>query len=319
MRKIGAGHQSYFVGSLPGPVNELELRRYFEEFGRLISLDIIKKRNTNLCKGYGFLAIALHCPEREFLAKSHVFEDRVLTIEPFVLGSKLSFKKIEFKNRRLFVKNLSPQISDIDLKDYFSQFGQVDNAYTAKNYDLHKKGGPIGCVHFKDSATIEKVLSQNLHFICGHLVKCERFQERGGDAKWYHKRFPHNVATKSSANFNSSEPYSTKGFPAQTTAKQITSGKVALAHHRQVLDGGCKPATSYIPSTEQESGFTYDLRPSESNLNASSTERHLASHVSTAISGSLNKVFQLRHKDNGSNIRFNILKPHLPLSSLRPE
>jgi RNA recognition motif-containing protein len=44
-----------FVSNLPFTVGHRELRKYFQEFGRVISANVVFNKKTGLSKGYGFV------------------------------------------------------------------------------------------------------------------------------------------------------------------------------------------------------------------------------------------------------------------------
>lgn len=47
--------QKLFVGNLPWSVGHQELRKYFKEFGRVITANVIFDKKTGCSKGYGFV------------------------------------------------------------------------------------------------------------------------------------------------------------------------------------------------------------------------------------------------------------------------
>lgn len=47
--------QKLFVGNLPWSVGHQELRKYFKEFGRVITANVVFDKKTGCSKGYGFV------------------------------------------------------------------------------------------------------------------------------------------------------------------------------------------------------------------------------------------------------------------------
>jgi RNA recognition motif-containing protein len=47
--------QKLFVSNLPFSVGHRELRKYFQEFGRVVSANVVFDRKTGISKGYGFV------------------------------------------------------------------------------------------------------------------------------------------------------------------------------------------------------------------------------------------------------------------------
>lgn len=50
--------QKLFVSNLPFTVGHKELRKYFQEFGRVISANVVFDKKTGLSKGYGFVVLS---------------------------------------------------------------------------------------------------------------------------------------------------------------------------------------------------------------------------------------------------------------------
>jgi len=47
-----------FVANLPWTAGHAELRKYFQEFGRVMSARVVFDKNTGVSRGYGFVTFA---------------------------------------------------------------------------------------------------------------------------------------------------------------------------------------------------------------------------------------------------------------------
>lgn len=55
MAAVSGRFQKLFVGNLPWSVGHPELRKYFKEFGRVITANVVFDKKTGCSKGYGFV------------------------------------------------------------------------------------------------------------------------------------------------------------------------------------------------------------------------------------------------------------------------
>ncbi len=170
--------KKYFLGSLPGLVDEESLCQYMSKFGQVYELDVIRKKKSKLCKGYAFVTMKLHMNEIDFLNTRHIYQDRQIFIRWYMKGDDLYHNKSAFLLRRLFINKVPSWLSSYDLIDYFGKFGHIEHAYIAPNYGTHKSESYIGFVNFVDNETLNKVLSIKDHFIKGIKVNCQPFVDK---------------------------------------------------------------------------------------------------------------------------------------------
>lgn len=72
-----------FVGNLPWTVSGTELRKYFSEFGHVLSANVIFDRNTGISRGYGFVLLGNQSAfDSVRNTKTHVLEGHTLSIRP---------------------------------------------------------------------------------------------------------------------------------------------------------------------------------------------------------------------------------------------
>jgi RNA recognition motif-containing protein len=63
-----------YVGNLASNVTEDELRKVFEEFGEVTSLNILKDRYTNESRGFGFVEMPAKAEALEAIQKANGLE-----------------------------------------------------------------------------------------------------------------------------------------------------------------------------------------------------------------------------------------------------
>jgi hypothetical protein len=165
----------YFVGSLPGNTQPQALEMHFSKYGKIVSLEVIKNPKTNLSKGYGFLLIQLYRPESEFISIDHFFSNRIISVRPYMKGKDLQKNTVSFLSKRLFVKRVPEWMNELDLYEYFVQFGPIEMVYVTPNFALKQLNSLIGFVHFVHKESLDEVLKTELHHINGNPVKCSAY------------------------------------------------------------------------------------------------------------------------------------------------
>lgn len=169
----------YFVGSLPGVVEENELSDYFSNFGVVESLQLVKNKKTSVCKGFGFVSLTLKIEPEIFRSIKHKFMGREIFIRPHLKGEELEKQTSDFTSKRLFINNVPSWMSEQDLCNYFSRFGTVELSYISPNFSPKKKpAGLIGFINFGNKESVASVLKQPKHSILGHAVKCAQFKAK---------------------------------------------------------------------------------------------------------------------------------------------
>ena len=155
------------------------LERYFKSFGQVVRTQIIRDHLTGRSKGYGFVTFKNSRVVGKILSSStHVIDGNgvkvSLALKTVTKSGEISVVKdsnsTEKEERKLFVSGLKTGVhgtTDNDLKEYFSAFGEVEEAriVTSKTY---------GFVTFKTPESVKEVLSKRLHSIAGWKINVDQ-------------------------------------------------------------------------------------------------------------------------------------------------
>lgn len=165
---------SLFIGGLPQETNELELIYLLSQHFTVLKLELNKRKKGSKCLGHGTLIIPLS-EERMALQTDHItYKQRKVKIMRNMKGEELRKFQKEFGMRRLYLKNLSPDIKADELNDIFSRFGDIESCYIRGEPLSETK---IGIVIFteKESARVAycKFRYGSLRFL---EERCERLK-----------------------------------------------------------------------------------------------------------------------------------------------
>ena len=150
-----------FIGALSPDTNTESLRAYCGQWGELSDVHIMMGKN------YGFVTFENSSDAQKFLdTREHVVNGRQIDAKAAVPreqgGSRLT--------KKLFVGG-AVDITDSEFRDYFSQFGRIEDASILRKPDGSSRG--YGFVTFEDEMSVEKCLVQE-HFVNGHSLDCKR-------------------------------------------------------------------------------------------------------------------------------------------------
>jgi RNA recognition motif-containing protein len=161
-------NKKLFVGGLSVKVGEIPLRKYFEQFGEIERLVIVKDQGVS--KGYGFVTFKDPKDAQRATQGRHYLGDKSFSCTYLLTEKQAKKQTLADKERKLFLKNLSFNTREQTIKAYFERFGAVERVTINRNLDETSKGS--GFVLFEESSAARSLLKHKLaHQIDGRSVK----------------------------------------------------------------------------------------------------------------------------------------------------
>ncbi|KAG5889548.1 hypothetical protein JTB14_024956 [Gonioctena quinquepunctata] len=118
------------VLGLPWKTTEQELREYFEAFGEVLMAQVKKDMKTQESKGFGFIRFASYESQMRVLAQRHLIDGRWCDVK--LPNSKEG--SVQQAPCKVFVGRVTEDLSEEDLRDYFSKFGEVTDVFIPKPF-----------------------------------------------------------------------------------------------------------------------------------------------------------------------------------------
>lgn len=146
------------VLGLAWKTTENDLKEYFEQFGTVVMTQVKKDAKTGLSKGFGFVRFESLEVQNRVTARRHNISGRWCDVRiPLSRGE--SYQTSEF-SRKIFVGRLTEEVTSDDLREYFSQFGEVVDVFIPKPFRA------FAFVSFSDSEVAQS--------LCGddHVLRC---------------------------------------------------------------------------------------------------------------------------------------------------
>ncbi|XP_034254162.1 CUGBP Elav-like family member 1 isoform X9 [Thrips palmi] len=126
-----------FVGQLPRSMDEADLTRLFEEFGRVHQINVLRDKVTGQSKGCCF--VTFYTRKAALQAQDALHNIRTLA----GMHHPIQMKPADSENRnerKLFVGMLSKKCSENDVRQLFGQFGAIEECTVLRDTNNQSKG-----------------------------------------------------------------------------------------------------------------------------------------------------------------------------------
>ncbi|XP_030764507.1 RNA-binding protein squid-like [Sitophilus oryzae] len=138
-----------FVGGLTLETTEKEIENYFVKYGPIQSVTL--KMNPQTGKSKGFAFVVFNSPETV---------EQVLAQKEHTINNKqVDAKKAKAKPGKIFVGGITAELTDEDIKTYFSQFGNITQVEMPFDKTKNQRKG-FCFITFENDAIVKDLLKK---------------------------------------------------------------------------------------------------------------------------------------------------------------
>lgn len=158
------GHK-LFVGGLSWETSDAKLRQYFEAYGEVIEAPVMKDKTTTRSRGFGFVVFKDLNVAQRVAAETHTIDGRPVEAkiaEPKSAGGvraqgyPRADTQGEVKTKKIFVGGLAPHTDEAAFKEYFEQFGGIEDVVVMYDQTTQRPRG-FGFVTFESEDAVDRV------------------------------------------------------------------------------------------------------------------------------------------------------------------
>ncbi|KAK4315248.1 hypothetical protein Pmani_013521 [Petrolisthes manimaculis] len=166
-----------FVGGLSWETTQESLQRYFGQYGEVIDCVVMKNSETGRSRGFGFVTFA--DPNKvDSVLKSGPHELDGRTIDPKACNPRSMQKQKRNGNwPKVFLGGLPSNLTETDLRNFFSRFGGVMEVVIMFDQEKKKSRG-FGFLSFETEEAVDRAVAEHFVNINGKQVEIKKAEPR---------------------------------------------------------------------------------------------------------------------------------------------
>ncbi|CAF1647940.1 unnamed protein product [Rotaria sp. Silwood1] len=194
-----------FIGSLSYRIDENTFRDYWTQFGTVLNSTILRDREGH-SRGFGFVTFDNSASvDAVMKARPHTLDNRVVEPKRAVPREASHKPDMQLAIKKLYLGGIKEPLTEDDLKDYFSKYGNIINVTVTKDRDGKYRG--YGFIEFDDYDSVDKIILEKNHIVCGHQIDVQKAQSKDNT-----QRSGGNIRSRPGPSSSMSRPNYNRGY-----------------------------------------------------------------------------------------------------------
>ncbi|CCE66289.1 hypothetical protein TPHA_0P01310 [Tetrapisispora phaffii CBS 4417] len=160
-----------FIGGLNWETTEDTLRDYFNKYGSVVELKIMKDNNTGRSRGFGFLTFENASSVDEVVKTQHILDGKV--IDP----KRAIPREEQDKTGKIFVGGIGADVRPKEFEEFFAQYGTIIDAQLMLDKDTGRSRG-FGFVTYDSPDAVDRVCQSKYIEFKGKQIEIKRAEPR---------------------------------------------------------------------------------------------------------------------------------------------
>ncbi|VDO57355.1 unnamed protein product [Haemonchus placei] len=163
-----------FVGGLTGNTTIEVMREFYQQFGELIDVVVVRDPNTKRSRGFGFVTFAcIANVDAAIAARPHVIDGRTVTAKRAMPRDSKDRDIANVSTKRLYVSGIREEHTEKMLTEYFGKYGNVVKSEIFLDKFTNKPRG-FAFVTFDDNDPVDQCVLVGTHTINGFTCKVKK-------------------------------------------------------------------------------------------------------------------------------------------------
>ncbi|KAH3898707.1 Hrp1p SCDLUD_005031 [Saccharomycodes ludwigii] len=162
-----------FIGGLNWETDEDALKEYFNKYGNVIDLKIMREPNNGRSRGFAFLTFESAKSVDEVLKTQHILDGKVIDPKRAIPREEQS------KTGKIFVGGISADVRPKEFEEFFGKFGTIIDAQLMLDKDTGRSRG-FGFVTYDSPDAVDLVCKDKYIDFNGKQIEVKRAEPRPG-------------------------------------------------------------------------------------------------------------------------------------------
>jgi len=162
-----------FIGGLNYTTSNDSLKEFFEKWGEIVDVVVMKDPVTKRSRGFGFITYAKACMvDDAMMNRPHKIDGREVETKRAVPRDDIDKPDIAWTVKKMFVSGIKEHAED-ELREYFGQYGNILNIQIVVDKETGQRKG-FGFIEFDDSDSVDKAVLIKIHHISGTKLEVKK-------------------------------------------------------------------------------------------------------------------------------------------------